>query len=221
MSIENADLERRVLAHEQILQALMAQLAEGEPGFLDRMLERFASARRGAHEHDYVETADYAEALLHEVMHLRRMAAVKPTASRPAPAREVRGAEPQNATPRTTMVRTARSGGVWHVTCDDVFLGDYHAEGPLRAAAAKAVRDIVGRGGRAELIVEAGRQPRVGRKGSASPAGSWRPVDRRSQSLRVRRAAPASSLRAARVRFPTAAVSQIDRCWLAGVPWVS
>jgi len=58
MPAENTDLERRVLAHEQILQALMAQLAEGEPGFLDRMRERFATARRGSYEHDYLETAD-------------------------------------------------------------------------------------------------------------------------------------------------------------------
>jgi hypothetical protein len=55
------------LAHEEILQALMAQLAEGDPRFLDRLRERLAGARRGAHEHDYTETADYAEAFLHEV----------------------------------------------------------------------------------------------------------------------------------------------------------
>jgi len=72
MPIENTDLERRVLAHEQILKALIAQLAEHQPGFLDRMLNRFAGARRGAHEHEYVETADYAETFLHEVMRLVR-----------------------------------------------------------------------------------------------------------------------------------------------------
>jgi len=33
MSIENTDLERRVLAHEQILQVLIAHLAEAEPKF--------------------------------------------------------------------------------------------------------------------------------------------------------------------------------------------
>jgi hypothetical protein len=49
------------LAHEEILQALMAQLAEGDPRFLDRLRERLAGARRGAHEHDYTE------AFLHEV----------------------------------------------------------------------------------------------------------------------------------------------------------
>ena len=81
MAVENTDLERRVLAHEQILQALIAQLAEGQPGFLDRMLDRFAGVRRGAHEYDYVETADYAEAFLHEVSRLIRVHEARPTRS--------------------------------------------------------------------------------------------------------------------------------------------
>jgi hypothetical protein len=33
MDVENTDLERRVLAHEQILQVLIAHLAEAEPNF--------------------------------------------------------------------------------------------------------------------------------------------------------------------------------------------
>jgi len=34
MDVENTDLERRVLAHEQILQVLIAHMAEAEPKFL-------------------------------------------------------------------------------------------------------------------------------------------------------------------------------------------
>jgi hypothetical protein len=33
MDIENTDLERRVLAHEQILKVLIAHMAETEPNF--------------------------------------------------------------------------------------------------------------------------------------------------------------------------------------------
>jgi hypothetical protein len=36
MDVENTDLERRVLAHEQILQVLIAHMAEAEPKVLDR-----------------------------------------------------------------------------------------------------------------------------------------------------------------------------------------
>jgi hypothetical protein len=41
MHDENTDLERRVLAHEQILQVLIAHMAEGEPKFLDRLQQIF------------------------------------------------------------------------------------------------------------------------------------------------------------------------------------
>ena len=41
MDIENTDLERRVLAHEQILQVLIAHMSEAEPRFLDRLQKIF------------------------------------------------------------------------------------------------------------------------------------------------------------------------------------
>jgi hypothetical protein len=152
MPVENTDLERRVLAHEQILQALMAQLAEAQPGFLDRMRDRFAGARRGAHEQDYVETADYAETFLHEVLrlvrvHEARLASPTPTAS------AARAATSRDANP-PVVFRTSPVGGVWHVTRDQVFFGDYLAEGPAWAAARKAAREVEGQGGRAEMIFE-------------------------------------------------------------------
>jgi hypothetical protein len=157
MPSEDTDLERRVLAHEEILQALMAQLAEGQPGFLDRMSDRFASARRGAHEHDYVETADYSEAFLHEVMRLVRAHEARhavPAAAAAAEAPRVpRAREPD----RPVVVRTWPIGGVWHVTRDEVFFGDYLAEGPARAAAARAARHIEVLGGRAQVTFEAPR----------------------------------------------------------------
>jgi hypothetical protein len=41
MDIQNTDLERRVLAHEQILQVLIAHMAEAEPKFLNRLKQIF------------------------------------------------------------------------------------------------------------------------------------------------------------------------------------
>jgi hypothetical protein len=43
MDVENTDLERRVLAHEQILQVLIAHMAEGEPKSLDRQRQIFTN----------------------------------------------------------------------------------------------------------------------------------------------------------------------------------
>lgn len=151
MAVENTDLERRVLAHEQILQALMAQLEERDPGLLDRMRDRFTSARRGAHEHDYVETADHAEAFLHEVMRLSRGQA-KPITLAPQAAATLPTSPTNAAARRAVVIRTAAVGGVWHVTQDGVFLGDYLAEGPARNAAADAARQIAAGGGTSELV---------------------------------------------------------------------
>lgn len=153
MPVENTDLERRVLAHEQILQALMAQLAEGEPHFLDRMQDRFASARRGAYEHDYVETADYAEAFIREVARLVRDKFGEPSQRRPAPASATHApAPPAPIEPDDAVVmRCGQTGGVWHVTRNGEFFGDYLSEGPAREAIANAAREVERRGGRAEL----------------------------------------------------------------------
>src|SRR5438105_14521420 len=72
MSIENTDLERRVLAHEQILQVLIAHLAEAEPKFLDRLQEIFTKHHTlGANEQDYTDTAAYAEQFIHQVVRMR------------------------------------------------------------------------------------------------------------------------------------------------------
>jgi hypothetical protein len=154
MSVENTDLERRVLAHEQILQALMAQLAEGRPEFLDRMRDRFASARRGAYEHDYVETADYAEAFLREVMRLDRVGrdAARATPSAPPATTSARSAV-RGADSRV-VVRSARSGGIWHVTRNGDFFGDFVSEEAARLAAKGAEREIQLRGGLVDLQIE-------------------------------------------------------------------
>ena len=71
MSIENTDLERRVLAHEQILQVLIAHLAEAEPNFFGPIKGNIhATAHTGANEHDYTDTAAYAEQFIQQVVRL-------------------------------------------------------------------------------------------------------------------------------------------------------
>ena len=73
MSIENTDLERRVLAHEQILQVLIAHMAEAEPKFLDRLEQIFTQKHTvGANEQDYTGTAAYAEQFIQQVVRLNK-----------------------------------------------------------------------------------------------------------------------------------------------------
>lgn len=62
MAIENTDLERRVLAHERILQALIHHMSEAQPDFLDRLKRTFGSSYTlGQHEQDFTSTRQYGE----------------------------------------------------------------------------------------------------------------------------------------------------------------
>ena len=75
MDVENTDLERRVLAHEQILQVLIAHMAEAEPKFLDRLKQIFTKHHTlGSDEQDYTDTAAYAEQFIQQVVRLREKA---------------------------------------------------------------------------------------------------------------------------------------------------
>lgn len=68
MSIETTDLERRVLAHERILQALIAHIDETEPKFMERLKATFASSHvLGANEQDYTLTDQHAEQFIRQV----------------------------------------------------------------------------------------------------------------------------------------------------------
>ncbi len=51
------------------------------------------------------------------------------------------------------VIRSARAHGVWHVTQDDVFLGDYLSQDAAQSAASKAASDIEQQGRRAEIVV--------------------------------------------------------------------
>jgi hypothetical protein len=60
------------LAHEQILQVLIAHVAEAEPKFLDRLQQIFTRHHTlGADEQDYTDTAAYAEQFIQQVVRLR------------------------------------------------------------------------------------------------------------------------------------------------------
>jgi hypothetical protein len=71
MDVENTDLERRVLAHEQILQVLIAHMSEAEPKFLERLQKIFIEHRHvGATEQDYTDTLGYVHQFIERVVRL-------------------------------------------------------------------------------------------------------------------------------------------------------
>lgn len=59
---EITEIERRVLAHERILQALIGHLAEDDPEILAQLKTRFGNGHNlGQYEQSYVSTDDYGD----------------------------------------------------------------------------------------------------------------------------------------------------------------
>jgi hypothetical protein len=72
MDVENTDLERRVLAHEWILQILIAHMSEAEPKLLERLQRTFIENRHpGRSEQDYTDTLAYAHQFINQVVRLK------------------------------------------------------------------------------------------------------------------------------------------------------
>lgn len=78
MGAENTDLERRVLAHERILQVLIGHMAENEPKFLDRLKALFTRHHTlGADEQEHFSTDQYAEQFIRQIEALQENKALK------------------------------------------------------------------------------------------------------------------------------------------------
>ncbi|NOW46465.1 hypothetical protein FHW96_002625 [Novosphingobium sp. SG751A] len=68
MPIEATDLERRVLAHERILQALIRHLAEGDPHIFARLKDTFGTGHDlGEHDQDHVSTNQYGDQFIRSI----------------------------------------------------------------------------------------------------------------------------------------------------------
>jgi hypothetical protein len=66
--IERTELERRVLAHERILQALIAHIAEVQPEILARLKLTFGTGHNwGEYEQDYTSTEHYGDRFIRNI----------------------------------------------------------------------------------------------------------------------------------------------------------
>ncbi len=163
MPSEDTDLERRVLAHERILKALISQLAAGSPDFLDNMNAEFglSSADRG-YQHDYTGTAEYADEFMRHVTGASLYgpaAGGRATSPSVAPAAADAAlsddAEPELETSgerRPTAFEVAERNGIWRVRRDDVFYGDYHLARLALDASTDAALEIEKKGGKATIL---------------------------------------------------------------------
>ena len=142
-SPETTDLERRVLAHERVLQALIAYMSRTEPRFVDHLRERFVepmtTVRR---EHDYRGSEDYAEEFIRAVMHLGEARAPQPSEPKIASEqaqllrdRELLGRSTERLA-QPDRVQVKERNGIWVVKVDGSFHGEYHRKEHALAAAA-------------------------------------------------------------------------------------
>lgn len=140
-SAETTDLERRVLAHERVLQALIAYMSRAELGFIDHLRERFVEPMNLARtEHNYRDSDDYAAEFIRTAMLLGETSAL----GQPKPAMaEDNGWSTQADAPwlaslpsHRDRVQVTHQSGIWHVTLDGAFRGDYREEKHARATAA-------------------------------------------------------------------------------------
>lgn len=130
---ESTELERRTLAHERILQVLIAHVAETEPKLLVRLIDTFCVPMQMAHrEHDYTDTDSYAEEFIRTVIRLGDKSARKlPSIVKVhqldeiPPSGDIGDEMPLSAPAR---FRINHMSGVWRVTKDGRFHGDYFKE---------------------------------------------------------------------------------------------
>jgi CubicO group peptidase (beta-lactamase class C family) len=140
---ETTDLERRVLAHERILQSLIAYMSRTEPRFVDHLRDRFVEPMKMArHEHDYRDVDDYAEEFIRAVILMGEKSkpavsgeqAHDTTATVPIAPR----AQPSRPKLPPDRIQLKETGGIWHITVDGAFWGDFHRKEQALAAMALA-----------------------------------------------------------------------------------
>ena len=140
---ETTDLERRVLAHERILQSLIAYMSRADVGFVEHLRERFVEPMSMAvREHDHRDSDDYAEEFIRAVMllgevHTRRTSRL-PERAGPQRTEDHAPEPPVRPEVRLDRVQLRDRNGVWEVRVDGAFRGDYQQEEHALAAAALA-----------------------------------------------------------------------------------
>jgi len=155
MSAENTDLERRVLAAEQILQALIAHMVETEPKFLERLSDTFAHpVHLGPGRADYTGTAAHAARFVREVIRLGESGR-EPTGPSKVlqwddlwPTQGEDGLANENVPVRFEV---RKGDELWEVLRNGRLIGGYVSQAGALEAAQIAVHDVFSAGGAAEL----------------------------------------------------------------------
>jgi hypothetical protein len=154
-SDENLDLARRVLAHEQILQALIAYMVETDAEILKRMTAAFSNPVRLDGVTDGPDTAAYAARFVREVIRLGKPDASTDTGSLVALWDDLWPTSGEaNLLNENIPVRfeITKRDDLWELTRNGRLNGGFVSQTGALQAAHAAMQDIFCAGGSAELI---------------------------------------------------------------------
>ncbi|MFN3807952.1 hypothetical protein [Asticcacaulis sp.] len=154
MTQDNA-IECRMLAHEQILQGLIAHMVETEPAFLERLSATFCRPVRVARAlQDYTDTADYAAAFVREIVKLGENRAAQQGGSLVArwddlwPTRGECNLQNENIPVRFEIFHRE---GIWELLRDGQLIGGYVHHTGAREAALTGIQRLFEEGRAAEI----------------------------------------------------------------------
>jgi hypothetical protein len=154
MNAEDTDLERRVLAHEQILQALIAHMVETEPRFLERLGKTFSHpVQVGPVRHNHTTTAIYAARFVREIIRLGEEPATSSLVAQWDDLWPTRGED--NLANENFPVRFEMRPreDLWEVLRDGRLIGGYVSRSGALEAAHAAMQSVFESGRAAELFV--------------------------------------------------------------------
>lgn len=122
------DLERRVLAHERVLQTLIAYMSRSEPRFIEHLRKVFVEPMAmERHEQDYRGSDDYAEEFIRAIVVAGYGHASAGNAIRPREFTRSGGAKDQGPPTREPVnkILVTERHGIWCVKIGDEFHGEF------------------------------------------------------------------------------------------------
>lgn len=158
--IEGTDLERRVLAHERILQVLIAHMAETEPKLVAQLKAAFGEALpESRREYDFTDTDAYADQFVRKVVQLVEHHGRRSKVREPAPhwGDLSQDDAPSSGVSAVTQLEVRRHVGIWEIIRDGQFYGHYDDDQPAFDAAEAVAVAVVASGGSADLVWTDGR----------------------------------------------------------------
>lgn len=131
----DAELERLDIAHERVLQAMIAYMERNDPKFLDRLMDRLANPKKRPNATgSYGDFKDYAGEFLHAEKRLGET--ILPLS--PSPQRNARISSTATdasdlgldvtVSRQVSRICVSKTNGLWQVKVDGEFFGDFGQE---------------------------------------------------------------------------------------------